>query len=123
MGWLNAAGTHPETLQALLDAGVSRNDQNDKDLALVGAVRSGHVEAARGLIVYGANPNADLSHQIVTEGSGGMTIPGNGAGSVLIYAAESGNPEMVREILRYHAKLELRDREGRTALFAAGEYH
>ena len=41
---------------------------------------------------------------------------------MLIYAAESGNPEMVREILRYSPKLEMRDSEGKTAIFAAGEY-
>ena len=40
----------------------------------------------------------------------------------MICAAESGNPEMVREILRYHPKLEMRDREGKTAVFAAGEW-
>ena len=40
----------------------------------------------------------------------------------MIYAAESANPEMVREILRYHPRLEQRDREGKTAVFAAGEY-
>jgi ankyrin repeat protein len=122
VGWLNAAGSHPEALQVLLDAGASKDDQSDKDLALVGAARSGHVEAARALIAYGANPNADLSQQIVTEGAGGMTVQGNGAGSVLLYAAESGNPEMVREILRYQPKLEMRDHAGKTALFAAGDY-
>jgi ankyrin repeat protein len=122
VGWLNAAGGHPEVLRVLIDAGASRNDQADKDLALVGAARSGSVEAARELIAYGANPNADLSEQIVTESGGGMTMQGKGAGSVLIYAAESGNPEMVREILRYHPKLEMRGREGKTAVFAAGEY-
>src|SRR5215469_14025741 len=52
----------------------------------------------------------------------GMTLGAPGAGSVLIYAAESGNPDMVREILRYHPNLEQRDREGKTAVFAAGEY-
>jgi ankyrin repeat protein len=51
-----------------------------------------------------------------------MTLTAEGAGSVLIYAAESGNPEMVREILRYHPKLEARDRKGKTAVFAAGSY-
>jgi ankyrin repeat protein len=122
VGWLNAASGHPEVLRVLIDAGASRNDQADKDLALVGAARSGSVEAARELIAYGANPNADLSKQIVTESGGGMTMQGKGAGSVLIYAAESGNPEMVREILRYHPKLEMRGREGKTAVFAAGEY-
>lgn len=44
-----------------------------------------------------------------------------GAGSVLIGAATSGNPDVVREILRYHPKLEERDRQGRTALIEASE--
>jgi ankyrin repeat protein len=122
VGWLNSASSRPEALQLLIDVGASQDDQNDKDLALVGAARSGKVEAARALIAYGANPNADLSKQIVTESSGGMTMGMEGAGSVLIYAAASGNPEMVREILRYHPNLEMQDREGKTAVFAAGEY-
>ncbi len=122
VGWLNAASRHPETLQILIDALASKKDQNDKDLALAGAARAGSVQAARALIDYGANPNADLSKLTVTESVGGMTLGAPGAGSALIYAAESGNPEMVREILRYHPKLEAKDREGRTAVFAAGEY-
>ncbi len=122
VGWLNAASHHPETLQVFIDALASKRDQNDKDLALVGAARSGSLQALRALIGYGANPNADLSKLTVTESVGNMTMGGPGAGSVLIYAAESGNPEMVREILRYHPKLEQRDREGKTAVFAAGEY-
>jgi ankyrin repeat protein len=122
VGWLNAASHHPETLQVFIDALASKKDQNDKDLALVGAARSGSLQAARALIGYGANPNADLSKLTVIESSGGMTLGAPGAASVLIYAAESGNPEMVREILRYHPKLEQRDREGKTAVFAAGEY-
>lgn len=122
VGWLNAASSHPEVLKVFIDAAASKNDQGDKDLALAGAARSGNVEAARALIVYGANPNADLSKQIVTERDGGMTMGRKGAGSVLIYASESGNPDMVREILRYNPKLEMRDHEGKTALFAAGEY-
>ncbi len=123
VGWLNAASDHSETLQLLIDEGASENDQSDKDLALAGSAGSGQVEAARALIAYGANPNADLSKLTVTEGAGGgMTMQGPGAGSVLIYSARSGNPELVREILRYGPKLELRDREGKTAMFAAGEY-
>lgn len=51
-----------------------------------------------------------------------MTLAGPGAGSVLIYASASGNPEMVREILKYHPNLEARDSGGKTALFAAGDY-
>jgi ankyrin repeat protein len=122
IGWLNAASEHPDVLQIFIDEGASENDQSDKDLALVGAARSGHVEAVRALIAYGANPNANLKKLTVTENGGGMTLQGPGAGSVLIYAADSGNPEMVREILRYEPKLELRDREGKTAMFAAGDY-
>jgi ankyrin repeat protein len=122
VGWLSAASRHPETLQVLIDALASKKDQNDKDLALTGAARSGRVEAVRALIAYGANPNADLSKLTVTESAGNMTMGAPGAGSVLIYAAESGNPDMVREILRYHPKLEAKDREGKTAVFAAAEY-
>lgn len=122
VGWLNAASSHLEVLRVFIQAGASKYDQHDKDLALAGAARSGDVEAARALISYGANPNVDLSDLAVTENGAGMTMQSKGAGSVLIYAAESGNPDMVREILRYRPKLDMRDREGKTALFAAGEY-
>lgn len=122
VGWLTAASSHPDTLKVLIDAEASKDDENDKDLALVGAAESGNVEAAKALIAYGANPNADLTKLVITERGGGMNLQGPGAGSVLIYAAESGNPEMVREILRYHPNLEMRDHEGRTAVFAAGDY-
>jgi ankyrin repeat protein len=122
VGWLTAASDHPETLQVLIDAGASKNDQSDKDLALAGAARSGHVEAVRALVDYGANPNADLSKSSVTEQGAGMTMELPGAGSLLIYAAESGNPAMVREILSFHPKLEARDSKGKTAIFAASSY-
>ncbi len=107
VGWLSSASGNPQTLQVFLDAGASKNDQHDKDLALVGATRSGKVESVRALISYGANPNADLKRK--------------GSGKALFYAAQSGNPEMVREILRYHPKLEVRGEEGKTAMFAAAE--
>ena len=122
VGWLTAASQHSDTLQVFIDALASKKDQNDKDLALAGAARSGNLQAVQALIDYGANPNADLSYLTVVERAGGMTMGAPGAGSMLIYAAETGNPEMVREILRYHPKLEQRDREGKTAVFAAGEY-
>jgi len=122
VGLLASASRNWPVLQILLDAGVSRNNQVDKDMALVGAASSGNVEAARALLTYGANANEDFSQQTVTHEGGGMTIGEQGAGSVLICAAGSGNPEMVKEILRYHPSLEARDREGKTAMFAAGEY-
>ena len=106
-GWLTAAAGNPAALDALLAAGASKNDQRDKDLALADAAGYGIVAAARALIAYGANPNADLE-----------------TGSVLIRAASSGNPEMVREVLRYRpiwscetttAKLPCSPRENRRA--------
>jgi hypothetical protein len=121
-GWLTAASRSPETLQVLIDALASEKDQIDKNIALASAARSGSVPAVQALIAYGADPNADLSKLTVTESSGGMTMGSPGAGSILMYAAESGNPELVREILRYHPDLEARDRDGKTAVFSASEY-
>lgn len=122
VGWLNAASRNSEALKVLIEAGASKKDQSDKDLALVGAARSGNVDSVEALIGYGADPNADLSALTVWEQGAGMALGSNGAGSILIYAAESGNPEMVREILKYHPKLEARDFSGKTAIFAAAEY-
>lgn len=121
VGLLTAAASHPDTLKLLIDAEASKNDQSDKNLALVNAAEAGSLEAVRMLIAYGANPNADLSKLNVISGNGReMHFPDRR--SILIYAASSGNPDVVREILQYHPKLEARDREGKTALFAAGDY-
>jgi ankyrin repeat protein len=113
--WLTAAAGNPETLALLIQREVSKNDQADKKLALAKAAESGRLTAVRALIGYGANPNAELKHRAGTGSS-------EAAESVLIDAAKSGNPEVVREILSYHPQLEARDGEGKTALFAAGEY-
>lgn len=121
VGWLNAASGHFETLKALMDADASENDQDDKDLALAGASRSGNLESVRALIAYGANPNANLSKQMVRESTANMAFTHSGPGSILIYAAESGNPEVISEILQYQPNLNARDMEGKTALFAAAE--
>jgi ankyrin repeat protein len=122
-GWLNVASGHLDALKVFVQAGASKHDQNDKDLALAGAANSGNFEGAQELIAYGANPNVDLSKTRVTEHWGdGATVQGDGAGSILIYAASSGNPDLVQLILRYHPKLEARDREGKTAMFAAGDW-
>lgn len=120
-GWLEAASSSPETLKLLIDVGASHDDQGDKDLALCGAARSGDLEAVRALIGYGANPNGDLSKRVVSRNDGAAPPQEQGHRSVLVCAAESGNPEIVKEILRYRPNLEERDRNGRTALFAAVE--
>jgi len=121
-GWLQAASRHADVIQVLVEAGASKNDQKDKDLALVDAADAGNLESARALIAYGANPNVDLSKLTMTEILEEKETEVPIGGSVLISAAASGNPEMVREILRYHPNLELRDREGRTAIFRAAEW-
>jgi ankyrin repeat protein len=122
LGWLNSAGERPDVLRILIAAGASEHDQKDKDSALARAAKSGNVEGARQLIAYGANPKTDLHKLWVTDNGADMRTRSHGDGSVLIFAAESGNPEMVREILRYHPNLEARDSEGETAMFAAGNY-
>jgi hypothetical protein len=121
---LTAASWHPDTLRVFLDLGASKEDQEDKDRALDGAASAGKLEAVRALIAYGANPNVDYS-KLWSTGSGlfsaNVRMGGEGGGSVLISAARSGNPEVVKEILRYGPNLEAREQNGRTALFVAGE--
>jgi ankyrin repeat protein len=122
VGWLNAASRSSETLKVLIDAGASEHDQSDKNLALLSAAETGKIDSIRALIDYGADPNADFSKQTITRESGGMIMENTGGSSVLISAAASGNPDMLREVLRYNPKLDVRDYEGKTALFAAGDY-
>jgi ankyrin repeat protein len=119
---LTVASGYPDTMQVFLNLGASKDDQKEKDRALDGAAKAGKLEAVRALIPYGANPNADLSKLWNTSSGANVAMDGEGPGSVLIDAARSGNPEVVKEILRYGPKLETRDRKGKTApLFAAGE--
>jgi uncharacterized protein DUF6438/ankyrin repeat protein len=120
VGWLFEASDYPEMLQILMGAGVNQHDQNDKDLALGGAARSGKLEAVRALIAYGANPTADLNQAIFTRANGESN---RGEGSSLIHAVRSGNIEVVREILRYHPALEVRTSPGITAMFAPGDIY
>jgi ankyrin repeat protein len=118
---LTAASAQPDTLQVFLDSGVSKDDQKDKDLALDFAAKAGKLKAVRALIAYGANPNVDLSKARITTVDPNVIIGQLGPGSILIDAARSGNPEVVKEILRYGPNLEARDYKGKTALFVAAE--
>ncbi|HZB88360.1 MAG TPA: ankyrin repeat domain-containing protein [Terracidiphilus sp.] len=121
VGMLAAAAEHPDVLRIFIADEVSRDDQTGKNLALINAADAGSLEAVRMLLAYGANPNDDLSKLIVTS-SDGHEAHFPDRRSILIYAASSGNPDLVREVLSYHPDIEGRDREGKTALFAAGDY-
>lgn len=121
-GWLTAASGNPATLRVLLDAGASNGDQHDLDLALLNAARAGILESVEELIDAGADPTTDFSQKPASKRVAGTAITyDQSAGSELIAAASGGNPEVVREILRYHPTLEARDREGKTAVIAASE--
>jgi len=119
-GWLTAASRNPETLQVLIAVNASKADQVDKNRALAGVARFGNLEGARALIAYGADPNADLSSDYDKLHRNDKTQQMNGPGSVLMDAASSANPDMVREILRYHPNLNVRGFRQQTALFVVG---
>lgn len=101
VGWLQAASGSPDTLKVLIDAAASERDQSDKNLALLNAARKGNVQSVRLLIDHGADPNADFSKEYITEGNDFMGVTFQGGASVIVAAAQSGNPDMIREILRY----------------------
>lgn len=121
-GWLNATVSQPEILQIAMERGLSKGDQRDKDIALAGAAELGDVISAKKLIAYGANPNAALSRTDIIIGKWREDYEGDDAGSILIYAASSGNPEMVRQILQYHPAVNAKNGFGQTALFVVGEH-
>ena len=120
--WLHAAALHPDTLQVLIDAKASKDDQNDKDLALAGAAAEGNLASVHSLLSYGANPNADLSKFTQPKTVGGMSLVYPTSGSILTEAAKSGNPDLIREILYYQPKLELKNQYVDTALLIAATY-
>jgi ankyrin repeat protein len=117
VGFLASAYNSPEALKIFMDAGVSKKNQGDKDRALASAVVIPNMESVRMLIDYGANPAA-IFHLPpgLKDGDGIPLNPANG-GSVLIEAARSSNPDLLREILSYHPNLEARDTDGKTAIF------
>jgi ankyrin repeat protein len=108
-GWLSVASNRPEVLQIFLDVGASKYDQDDKDRALADAAYAGNLKSVQMLTEYGASINASVSSH-------------GDKRTVLIFAMESGNPEVVREILRYHPQLEARDSRGRTAMFGTDDH-
>jgi ankyrin repeat protein len=119
--WLHAAALHPDTLQVLIEAKASKDDQNDKDLALAAAAADGNIASVQSLLAYGANPNADLK-LILPEETLGFTLTNPTTGSILTEAAKSGNPDLIREILHYQPKLKLKNQYLDTALLIAATY-
>jgi ankyrin repeat protein len=121
-GWLHAAALHSDTLQVLIDAKASKDDQNDKDLALAGAAADGNLASVHSLLAYGANPNAEISKLILPKETMGFTLTYPTSGNILTEAAKSGNPDLIREILHYQPKLELENPHVDTALLVAATY-
>jgi ankyrin repeat protein len=101
--WLDASSDYPDTLAALIDAGASKYDQADKDRALANATYRGHIDAMRALISYGAS------------------MKGSSLGEVLMSAARSGKPGVVREVLKYHPDLKARNQTGQPVVFATDD--
>lgn len=89
-----------EMVHVLLDAGAGANDKNEKGLALSFAARAGKPELVKLLLSRGAHPNY--------IGPDGATI--------LMSAAQSGIPEIVAELLKFHPDVTAHDREGKTVL-------
>jgi ankyrin repeat protein len=119
--WLYSASYAAEVMPVLLRTRASEHDQEDKDSALQNAAQLGDLDMVQELIRYGANPKATFE---VTRPKGNLRgQPLEIGGSVLISAAASGNPAVVREILQYHPDLEAKDSQGRTAVFRAAHGH
>jgi ankyrin repeat protein len=123
IGILTASSDSPEILQELMNAGASKGDQEDKNKALARAAASGSLKSVRFLIGYGADPNADLRTADERENPKKYADEMNGPGSILIEAAGSGDPDVVREILEYHPNLEARGFRQKTAIFFIGEFN
>ena len=104
LGFLTAASDCPPILRELIAAGIGKADQQEKNMAITNAARSGSLESVKLLIGCGADPNAGDA-QIAS-------------GSVLIDAVYSGNPDLVKEILKYHPNLEARNYRHQTAVFS-----
>jgi ankyrin repeat protein len=89
--------------------------------ALLDAARKGNLQSVRLLIDHGVNPNADFSKEYITEGNDFMGVTFQGGASVIVAAAQSGNPDMIREILRYKPDINSRGLGGKTVLIALAQ--
>jgi ankyrin repeat protein len=92
-----------DTVKMLIQAGVAKADPQMKTAALAAAARTGNIELVRMLLNYGADPRGALH--------------GEGSGTVLMWAASSGVPQVVETILAGHPDVNTRDEKGHTALW------
>ena len=109
-----ASGGHIETLGRMFKIYPTLNTQNNKNIALIGAVLYGHAELVKHLITNGADVNTidpvDVSKTV--------------GPSVLHTAASKGYAEIVQILLENGADVDAVDYFGRTPLFyAAKEEH
>ncbi len=97
------SGDHP-TVKMLIQAGVGKADPQAKTAALAAAARTGDIELVRTLLDYGADPRGTWRSE-------------QESGTVLMWAATSGVPEVVEIILAGHPNVNSRDEKGRTAFW------
>jgi ankyrin repeat protein len=97
------SGDHA-TVKMLIQAGVAKGDPQMKTAALAAAARTGDMELVRLLLDYGADPRGSWRSE-------------EESGTVLMWAATSGVPDMVELILGSHPDVNARDEKGRTALW------
>lgn len=98
-------------VETLLQRGLSGNEENQKDLALLIAVKQRHFEIARRLLKNGANPNF-LTGDYDNSSDSGCTSP-------LIAAADSYNLQMVELLTANGANVNLTCKNGTSAVSKA----
>ena len=93
-----------KTVEMLMKAGAGKNDLDIKTRALAAAARTGDLELVKKLLAYGGDPGREIRGEQET-------------GTVLMYAALSGMPEIVEAILAERPDVNARDTRGRNALW------
>lgn len=105
-----ARNGHTGLVEWLLERGADPSRTNENGLApVLTATASGHGAVVESLLHYGADPNVKPSGE----------NPHLRVGPPLVQVARRGFEELALRLLREGARLEVRDRHGRTALLEA----